>query len=347
MDGEFQRILREHLLRYPAMEPQDCGKLAFQSEFGPEHLAPDRARFLAMLEEEWQPLFADGRVSWEDIGGGLCRLHLGGPCSRAGAELLSEMFLRTAAVHTGTRSALEEKLRLLAGTGLPGMESWLAEYRSRGCPAVHHSAAFREAYRPHYRVILKKYGQFFPALLAVWELTRKQKAAVVAVDGRCGSGKTTLARTMESLMNCRVFHMDDFYLPPADRAPDWREQPAGNMDLRRFRREVLEPVCQGRDVVFRPYDCASGQLADPVKMPARPLTVIEGSYSHHPELSGAYDLRIFLTCGGEEQTRRLMERERDYFPMFRDCWIPMEERYFRRFSVESGSDFTMDTGLNG
>ena len=38
------------------------------------------------------------------------------------------------------------------------------------------------------------------------------------------------------------------------------------------------------------------------------LSVIDGSYSHHPILAENYDLKIFLTCGKEEQARRLRIR---------------------------------------
>ena len=39
--SEFELILQAHSARYPLMEPQDYGKLVFQSEFGPEHLVSD------------------------------------------------------------------------------------------------------------------------------------------------------------------------------------------------------------------------------------------------------------------------------------------------------------------
>ena len=42
MHEEFQTVLREHLARYPLMEPQDCAKLAYQSTFGPAHAAGER-----------------------------------------------------------------------------------------------------------------------------------------------------------------------------------------------------------------------------------------------------------------------------------------------------------------
>ena len=41
--------------------------------------------------------------------------------------------------------------------------------------------------------------------------------ALLAIDGRCGSGKSTLAAHMAQVFGCPVFHMDDFFLPPAAR----------------------------------------------------------------------------------------------------------------------------------
>lgn len=51
------------------------------------------------------------------------------------------------------------------GAAPAGMADWLAVYRRQGCPPVHHSPAYREAYDPHYRVLRTAYGGYFPALL--------------------------------------------------------------------------------------------------------------------------------------------------------------------------------------
>ena len=41
----------------------------------------------------------------------------------------------------------------------------------------------------------------------------QQKGHVtIAIDGRCGSGKTTLANKLKAYFDCHIFHMDDFYL---------------------------------------------------------------------------------------------------------------------------------------
>ena len=161
MNREFELILQAHMARYPAMEPQDYGKLAFQSEFGPEHLVTDGAAVLAYLAKEWQQLPKGCPVlPPEDIGNGLCRLHLSA-CREEDLPRLAEVFCRSAAEHKGSREGLETRLAVLEKLDVPGMEQWLEKYRAAGCPAVHHSAAFREAYAPHYRVIRAEYAQLF------------------------------------------------------------------------------------------------------------------------------------------------------------------------------------------
>ena len=44
MTASFSAVLADHAARYPAMEPRDFAKLAYQSVFGPEHLLRDTAQ---------------------------------------------------------------------------------------------------------------------------------------------------------------------------------------------------------------------------------------------------------------------------------------------------------------
>ena len=41
---------------------------------------------------------------------------------------------------------------------------------------------------------------------------RQDKPLLVAIDGRCASGKSTLAKDLQKQLDCNVIHMDDFYL---------------------------------------------------------------------------------------------------------------------------------------
>ena len=345
MGKDFQTVLGEQLARYPLMRPRDCVKLAYQNALGPAHFAEDRGQFLQELLTDWGTAPADGGAQPpEEIGNGLCRFHLTATEDLPlAAPLLAELFHLTAERVRGTREDLERNLAVLETLGMPGMTEWLAEYRRRGCPPVRHSQTYREAYRPRYRVLETDYAGFFPALLRVAALARRNTPAVVAIDGRCGSGKTGLAALVQRLFACNVVHMDDFYLSQKKRKPNWLEIPGGNMDLARLQKHVLTPARTGGPIYYRSYDCRSGQPGDAFFLPACPLTLVEGSYSQHPQVADQYDLKIFLTCSPEEQRRRLERREGEQFAGYESRWIPLEEQYYRLCDPPAGSDCVIDT----
>ncbi len=351
MKKEFTQILEAHLGKHPLMEPQDFGKLVFQSEFGPEHMVSDRQQAESYLIEEWKTLTIDNiadilqekRESIEQVNESLCRFPVSICGSVDEVKLLSHLFVSTAQEYKGTVEGLEKKLELLKTLQISGMEKWAEVWKREGYPPVHHSLIYTEAYQPHYRLIRKEYGDYFPVLFEIYRLIKRKESAVVAIDGRCGSGKSYLAGLIGKLFPCNICHMDDFYLPLGQRRKNWMEIPGGNMDLKRFLTEVLRPVRTGQQAVYRPYNCRKNDLGEAVRMPFCKLTVVEGSYSRHPILAAEYDLTIFLTCSREEQRKRLQIREGDYFSAFEELWIPLEENYLQRYSIETGSHFIVDT----
>ena len=167
---------------------------------------------------------------------------------------------------------------------------------------------------------------------------------VLALDGRCGSGKTTMAAALaEQFPDSIVLHTDDFYLPPADRVPGWEQTPCANMDLARLRDEVLAPARAGKPVLYRAYSCREGAYLPVQQLAAQPLVILEGSYSHHPLLAPYEAFRVFVTCSKAEQASRLQAREGDRYPDFAARWIPLEEAYFTQHNIEDAADFVMDT----
>lgn len=167
---------------------------------------------------------------------------------------------------------------------------------------------------------------------------------LIALDGRCGSGKTTLAAQLaERFPGSRTIHTDDYYLPPAQRVPGWETLPCANMDLKRLRAEVLNPARAGQPFSYIAYSCREGAYLPPVSCQPARLVIVEGSYSHHPALADCYDLRVFVTCSKAEQTRRLQAREGDRYPDFAARWVPLEEAYFTQHNIEDAADFVVDT----
>lgn len=182
-----------------------------------------------------------------------------------------------------------------------------------------------------------------PALAVLEALAADGGPVIAAIDGRCGSGKSTFAAWAAQRLGCAVVHTDDFYLPLDARRPDWRRIPCANMDLARLRAEVLAPFLAGEQVLYHPYRCGEGRFGADTVIPAGGLLLVEGSYSHHPLLADHYRLKIFLTCSPQVQQRRLQAREGTRYIAFQEIWIPLEEAYFRQYGI--GQDaLCIDTG---
>ena len=166
-------------------------------------------------------------------------------------------------------------------------------------------------------------------------LPKEKPCVLVAIDGPCTSGKTTLATRLKELYDCNVFHMDDFFLRPEQRTPERFAEVGGNVDYERFKNEILTPLLAGKPFSYRPFDCKVFALAEPVTVTPKRLNIIEGTYSHHPYFGNPYDLRIMLTVTAELQRERIAQRPAFLHRRFFEEWIPMENRYFTALGQKS------------
>ena len=166
--------------------------------------------------------------------------------------------------------------------------------------------------------------------------------ALVALEGMSAAGKTTLAAALAAKFAANVYHMDDFFLPWSQRQADWQHKPAGNMDLTRFAREVLNPLQKGEGVCYRPYRCREGAMGAQRNLPPRPLEIVEGAYSTHPALGAPYGLTVFVSIDPAVQRRRVLARNGpEGLKLFESIWIPMEMRYFAAFDVKRRCDIQL------
>ena len=172
---------------------------------------------------------------------------------------------------------------------------------------------------------------------------QKNGPFVLAIDGPCAGGKTTLAAALAQVCDCNVLHMDDFFLQPHQRTPERLSQPGGNVDYERFYEEVLLPLTAGKPFSFRPFDCSTQCLQPSVMVTPKKLTVIEGTYSHHPFFGQVYDLRVFLGVSPRLQRERILARPAFLHRRFFGEWIPMEEAYFSAFAIRENSDLLLES----
>jgi hypothetical protein len=176
-DGETQPVenvgtimvaFGAHLESHPLGEAGDLYKFLHQAVFGPEHAIKDRDVAAEWMEREVEGLGPplDGEPPCEPLGGEIpmVRVNLR-PFVANGSDpdLLLDAFVESANRERGDGRQMETVLSLAAsyvecagrGEMAPEIRQLAARAAEAAFPAIHHSEAYVEAYRPAYRVIEK------------------------------------------------------------------------------------------------------------------------------------------------------------------------------------------------
>ena len=187
--------------------------------------------------------------------------------------------------------------------------------------------------------------RFAPAVFAVQRLAdeSEKEQIIIAVDGRCASGKSTLGQYLQDLFDANLFHMDDFFLQRHQRTEERLAEVGGNVDYERFQTEVLVPLLAGKDILYRRFDCKSMTITDGKWIKNRRITIIEGSYCGNAYFGDIYDLKIFTDIDSKSQLANIRNRNgEEKLQVFKERWIPKEEAYFEKFMIKEKSDIVIE-----
>ncbi len=171
-----------------------------------------------------------------------------------------------------------------------------------------------------------------------------QRPLVVALDGRSGVGKSTLAAALGSRFAATVIEGDDFYAggvgilgdSPSSRAArciDWQDQARVLAELR------LGKVARWHAFDWDAFD--GSKSAKPTSAAPARLIILEGVYAARPELSALLDLRILLCVPDSLRLARLLAREGETGP-WEAQWHEAEAWYFAHAAPAEGFDLVLD-----
>ncbi len=387
----FEQHLIQQALTHSSTQPQDIIKQCYQAAYGAEHLLSDLSRAHAYLEQEFSCVTASPEIPlYERISPQVCRVNLAAWKQRAlPLAWLFRMFAASASVsadrdramqqfsaYLDTADALIQKNRLPVSFSIEVWTNALSTYKNSGMTAVHHSAPYRQAEHPAYRILRYEYVRLLPILEAVADyfktvpqpgsfLTCGDPSApcIIAIDGRAASGKSTMADHLVKILDADVIHMDDFFLPPALRTPERLQTPGGNVHYERFAEEVLSHLHDREAFSYRRFDChimdyhGEQQLRACYYQPDQsdsdtketivasyPIRIVEGSYSCHPALGDYADITVFSDVDPETQYQRILRRNGEAMAQtFASRWIPMEESYIKEYRIDTSSHMTIDS----
>ena len=172
----------------------------------------------------------------------------------------------------------------------------------------------------------------------------KKKRILVAIDGPCASGKTTLAGILAGVFGAGVVHTDDFVIPHWMKTPERLRVPGGNLDDKRLTEEVLGPWKKGEKAIYIKYDCHGRRFVPAGPLPEGDVLFLEGSYALLPAVRRYADVPLFLSTPWKVREERLKKRESpESLERFRNIWIPLEDAYFDFYGLPDG-DCTVING---
>jgi len=179
---------------------------------------------------------------------------------------------------------------------------------------------------------------------------------VVAIDGRSGSGKSTVAELVAQTIGAVIVPCDDFFAASVSNAEWDRRTPeqrvADAIDWRRLKREAIEPLRTGRAARWYAFDFLAGPRGDgtyplqrtPTERAPKPLVLLDGAYSARPELADVLDLSVLVEAGPTTREARLAAREAaDFLRQWHARWDPAEDYYFGHVRPPSAFDVVCRT----
>lgn len=169
-------------------------------------------------------------------------------------------------------------------------------------------------------------------------MSRQQDGVrLIGVDGLGGAGKTTFASQLSRAAGgAPVIHTDDF--ATHDNFTQWWP---------RMIREVIDPLTNNEQAVFRRYDWVRRTLTEPTTVDPAPIVVIEGVGATRAAWRDRLAMRIWVETRRDERLRRGLERDGVELSEFWREWMKAEDDYVAEEDPMRFADLIVDGTAQG
>ncbi len=163
-----------------------------------------------------------------------------------------------------------------------------------------------------------------------------QRPVLIAIDGRSGAGKTTLAVELAALLRVHrpvsLFHLEDIY-------PGWDGLAGG---LERYIDQVLAPLSQAQPATWAEWDWQAKHDGVFRTTAVAPVVLLEGVGSSHGRAADFLDAIIWVDAPGQARKQRALDRDGELYAPFWDLWANQEEQLLVEAAMASAADIVVD-----
>ncbi|VXB92169.1 Aminodeoxychorismate synthase [Arthrobacter sp. 9V] len=164
---------------------------------------------------------------------------------------------------------------------------------------------------------------------------------IIAVDGRSGAGKTTLAVELAARLRqhhkVSLFHLEDIY-------PGWNGLMPG---IERYVGTVLKPLSEGMAAEWTSWDWDKhydGGLN--VTLPAE-IVIVEGVGAAADAARPMLDAVVWVESPGDDRRRRALTRDGSTYEPYWDSWAAQEDQWLSTDQVVAAADVRVQNQADG
>jgi hypothetical protein len=159
---------------------------------------------------------------------------------------------------------------------------------------------------------------------------------VIAVDGRSGAGKTSLAAVLRDELAAPVVTLEDLY-------GGWDGLERG---VSLLVSAVLGPLAAGRAAAVPRYDWVRSAWSEPWTLAPPPVLIVEGVGAGARRAAAYASVLVWVEAAASVRKKRALARDGETFAPHWDAWAAQEDALLARDRTPDRADLVID-GITG